>query len=359
MRNPWLSGARPDATWTQLGVIDSLVGDHEHALLHDGEALRLSPTYVTFANVAGDLRLMNRLDEAEQTVQTAFSRNFDGLSFHTELHKIAFLRGDRTGMQRQVEWTRDRRAEAVFLEIRAAVAEYSGRIHEAERLIDRASTLNTRDGLNEATATLRASHSNALAITGDAARATALADSVVAIPATWTWCLQTYAMASDQRRVERLLARFKAAPPGAHQLDPLNPIDIAPLLAWLKGMLLLNRDKPEEALRAMQAARAYQWTDRFLVLPQYWRAYALLAAHRPSDAATEFQTLIVRRSISPYAIARALAHVGLARAYAASGDRAASRKAYEEFFALWKDADADLPILVAARKEYGALAGDP
>jgi len=45
-----------------------------------------------------------------------------------------------------------------------------------------------------------------------------------------------------------------------------------------------------------------------------------------------------------------LAHLGLARAAAFTGDTAQSRKSYENFFALWKEADADLPILRAAKR---------
>ena len=50
-----------------------------------------------------------------------------------------------------------------------------------------------------------------------------------------------------------------------------------------------------------------------------------------------------------------LAHLGLGRALAINGDTAGARKAYQDFFALWKDADRDLPILVEARKEYELL----
>jgi hypothetical protein len=48
-------------------------------------------------------------------------------------------------------------------------------------------------------------------------------------------------------------------------------------------------------------------------------------------------------------------NLGLARAYAIGGDKANAKKAYQDFFATWKDADADLPMLVAAKKEFAAL----
>ena len=47
-----------------------------------------------------------------------------------------------------------------------------------------------------------------------------------------------------------------------------------------------------------------------------------------------------------------LAHLGLAHAAVVLGDTTKARKAYQDFFALWKDADADLPILITAKKEY-------
>jgi hypothetical protein len=47
--------------------------------------------------------------------------------------------------------------------------------------------------------------------------------------------------------------------------------------------------------------------------------------------------------------------LGLARALIANGDTAGARKAYQDFFALWKDADSDLPALSEARKEYEQL----
>jgi hypothetical protein len=51
----------------------------------------------------------------------------------------------------------------------------------------------------------------------------------------------------------------------------------------------------------------------------------------------------------------ALAHLQLARAYSLTDDKPKSRAAYQDFFALWKDADADIPILKEAKAEYAKL----
>ncbi len=50
-----------------------------------------------------------------------------------------------------------------------------------------------------------------------------------------------------------------------------------------------------------------------------------------------------------------LAQLGLARAYAFSGDSIKARTAYQDFFALWKDADPDIPVLKQAKAEYAKL----
>jgi len=51
----------------------------------------------------------------------------------------------------------------------------------------------------------------------------------------------------------------------------------------------------------------------------------------------------------------ALAKLQLARGYAMQGDAARAKAAYQDFLTLWKDADPDIPILIAAKTEYAKL----
>ena len=78
-------------------------------------------------------------------------------------------------------------------------------------------------------------------------------------------------------------------------------------------------------------------------------------ATRAKEAAAEFQTILNHRGWSPISALYPLAHLGLARAAVLQGDAAQARKSYQDFFALWKDADADLPALIEAKKEYKRL----
>lgn len=51
----------------------------------------------------------------------------------------------------------------------------------------------------------------------------------------------------------------------------------------------------------------------------------------------------------------ALVRLQLGRAYSLAGDTAEAKSSYGEFFNLWKDADADIPILKQAKIEYARL----
>jgi len=82
---------------------------------------------------------------------------------------------------------------------------------------------------------------------------------------------------------------------------------------------------------------------------------APLAAHQGSEAAAEFQKVLDQRGIVWNEPIGALAHLGVARAYALQGDTAKVKAAYQDFFTLWKDADPDVPSLIAAKSEYSKL----
>jgi hypothetical protein len=110
-----------------------------------------------------------------------------------------------------------------------------------------------------------------------------------------------------------------------------------------------------EAVRLMESVRTY---DRGLVtglMNNYIRGTLYLEQRRGNEAATEFKKIIENPTIEAFSPAHALAYLGLGRAATISGDNAGALNAYRDFFAMWKDADQDLPVLVEARKEYEKL----
>jgi hypothetical protein len=85
------------------------------------------------------------------------------------------------------------------------------------------------------------------------------------------------------------------------------------------------------------------------------RGDAQLAAAAPGDAAQEFRKFLARRALRLFSFYYPLAQLGLARALAAQHDIASARTAYQDFFAMWKDADPDTPILREAQAEHAKL----
>jgi predicted Zn-dependent protease len=92
-----------------------------------------------------------------------------------------------------------------------------------------------------------------------------------------------------------------------------------------------------------------------MLYPIYIRGQAYLKLRQREEAVAEFQKILDHRTIVVNFVTSALAHLGLARAYALQGDTAKAHAAYNDFFTLWKDADRDIPILKQAKAEYAKL----
>jgi predicted Zn-dependent protease len=117
----------------------------------------------------------------------------------------------------------------------------------------------------------------------------------------------------------------------------------------------LSRGDAARAVQLLEASSAYELAPATYLFSVYLRGEAYLKTGQGIDAAAEFQKMLDHPGIVDNFILGALAHLGLARAYAVAKDNARARNAYLEFFALWKDADPDIPILQEAKAEYGKL----
>jgi tetratricopeptide (TPR) repeat protein len=155
-------------------------------------------------------------------------------------------------------------------------------------------------------------------------------------------------------------ARAKAI---VEELQKSYPSQTVLKVYWLptiKAAIELNANNPNQALVFLEAAAPYELAKppQFQVgtlYPTYIRGLAQLMAHNGSAAASEFQRIIDHSGIVLNFPLGALAHLQLGRAYAMSGGTAKAKRAYQDFFALWKDADPDIPILKEAKAEYAKL----
>jgi predicted Zn-dependent protease len=141
----------------------------------------------------------------------------------------------------------------------------------------------------------------------------------------------------------------------ADKLAHLYPNDTRFNGIWLpliRATIELQRNNPARAIQFLEPATRYEAAADFQ--PQYFRGLSCLRLGKGAEAAVEFQKILDHKGQTDLLVSTLypLARLGLARALSLSGDAARSRKAYEDFFALWRDADSDLPILIEAKNEY-------
>ena len=128
-------------------------------------------------------------------------------------------------------------------------------------------------------------------------------------------------------------------------------------LPTLYAQLALSRKDASKAVEILQAAFPYELGDVGFtnLYPVFVRGEAYLATHLGAEAAGEFQKILDHRGVVFNEPIGALAHLELGRARVLQGDTVKARAAYQDFLALWKDADPDIPILIAAKAEYANL----
>jgi hypothetical protein len=121
----------------------------------------------------------------------------------------------------------------------------------------------------------------------------------------------------------------------------------------IKAATELQRHNPGDAMQVLDEARRYEAIAEFW--PRYLRGLSHLSLKSGREAAAEFQGILDHRGEGTLSVLYPLANLGLARASAILGDVNNSQKQYQEFFSIWKDADADLPVLIEAKKEFASL----
>jgi hypothetical protein len=138
--------------------------------------------------------------------------------------------------------------------------------------------------------------------------------------------------------------------------NPLDTLINAVAVPIIRAGIALNQGNPGKAIELLQAATPYEFGLIAGVQPNYVRGLAYLKLHQGKEAAAEFQRIIDHPGICTIMLPTCrLARLQLGRARAEAGDAGGARTAYQDFFAFWKDADPDIPILKEAKAEYAKL----
>ena len=348
---------RDDVPKIVLGVVFSKLGQYDKLLAENREALRLYAGAANYANLTESYLYLNRLDEARATAADAQAKKLDSPYLRFCLYQLAFLQNDAAVMAQQVTWASGKSGwEDVLAAEEADSAAYFGRLAKARELSRRAVASAERAEEKETAASYEADVALREALFGNAAEARQRAATVLRLSIgrdVQYEAALAFALAGDAARAEALADDLAKRFPE----DTLVQFNYLPTI-HAQGVLL--RMDHSKAIEVLQLAASYELgtpTDRVspALYPVYVRGEAYLTAHQGSEAAAEFQKILDHPGVVINEPIGALAHLGLARAYAMQGDTSKAKAAYQDFLTLWKDADPDIPILIAAKAEYAKL----
>ncbi len=355
-------GEQPNAQGLLGGLSTHGTGRFERAIEASHEAIGADPDFaIGYSSLAKSYFFTDRFAEAESALQRASKRNLEMPDLLVLRYNIAVLNGNQEQMDRAVGLGRGkRRAEHWMAHEQALALARSGRLQAARQSSKRAVERALQEGEREAAASYQAARAVWEAVCGNAAEGKR--NSMAALKL------------SNGRDVEyaaALALGLSGSSSGTEVLagdlerrfpeDTFVKFTYAPVLHALAA---LWRGKPADSVERLHIALPYELAVNGLNFNHFYlgglhsayvRGEALVAEHRYTEAVAEFQKLLDHRGIVGLDPIGALAHWRLGRAFAASGDKAKAKAAYEAFITLWKNADPDVPILKRAKAEYDRL----
>ncbi len=360
---------RDEEPQVYLWIAYTLMGDYEKAHVAALQAFKLNPVSGNnYVNLAYTYQWINQLDQAKTTVSESRAHGIDSPWLPLLLYNVDFLEHDAAGMQQQVTDASGRPGvDDQILFLQSETAAYGGQFEKARELTHRAADSAERVDEKETAAEYLSHDAIRQALVGNVAVARQQAQAALVTAKSriaQAFSAIAFGQAGDSTEAERIAADLNKRFPQ----DTDVQFDFLPMIH--AGIELRGCDGAR-AISALAVSAPYELAEgnasfTFALYPVYLRGEAYLAANQGPAAATEFQKILDHSSVVGNEPIGSLARLGLARAYslqaasAQGGDGATSarskaRTAYQDFFALWKDADPDVPILIAAKSEYAKL----
>jgi tetratricopeptide (TPR) repeat protein len=360
----YVTGDREEAvkvlkSWTQtypndfiphnnLCVNYALAGKWEDSMAEAKEAVRLSPNNVVPKTnlIEGYIRT-NRFDEAQQSLDQLLGDNTERGSYKFYASIIAFAKGDVDAANKALEFFAKSPNEPDLTDAQSNMAGFAGQWKKALALSARSYEIDVRTDRKENAAQIDGANAFLESQFGLCDQAKPSAERALSVyKARSTLGLAALALAAcgDPRGIAITDDLQKRYPKDT----PIN-FFIAPMV---KALVESNKGNSSAAIDALQPAMNFEFGNIPGLWLNYVRANIFLRGKMGNEAATEFRKILDHRGVEPASPFYNLAHLGLARALMLTGDAASARTEYQNFFAAWKDADPDLPILVDAKKEY-------
>src|SRR5271155_3898180 len=341
-----------------LGVNYIILGQYEKGVEEMRAALQIKPnSAAAYANLIGAYCSLYRLEDAKSAWDQSQARKLDGPALRLARYALGFLQHDETAMKDQMDWAAGKPgAEDLLLSAQSDTEAHRGRLAVANELSRRAVDSATHAEAPETAGTWQADQALREAEFGNSAQARQSAAAALALSTgrdVEMMAALAFARSGEAAKAEQL----------ADKLDRESPLDTMIQGYWLptiRASIALDKGDAKKAVELLQAASPYELSQpqpfQFSTMyPIYVRGLAFSKAGLQQQAAVEFQKILDHPGLVVNFPLGSLARLQLGRARALGGDKAAAKQAYDEFFALWKDADPTSQVLKEAKTEYAKL----
>jgi len=254
-------------------------------------------------------------------------------------------------MKQEAEWGRGKPDEAEMIANFAWGETFSGRFKKGEELTKQSVDMFLSQGAKENAANILITLSQTQALVGkcqvakeNVLRALTIFKGRVSMSGGATTLAACGDVAKSQTLMDEVLKEYPKDLPVTMMSAPLT-----------RALIEKDRGNLDQAIEYLESVRRYDLGIIAGLANNYARGLVLLDQKKGTEATVEFKKILAHRAIDFFSPVHAMAQLQLARSAAAGGDLTSSRKYYQDFFAAWRDADQDLPVLIEAKKEYAQM----
>ena len=336
---------------SNLGVLYNRLGDEENGLKYTLKEIQIAPdSNFGYLNAAWSYDALGRFEEAKSVESASMKRVGDVPVVHAMLAVTALAQGDTATEEKEIGLAGENAGDVVrFVFVaQAGRAAGHGQLRKAEERLQKWEDAARRHDVTDlAAAAIGSKALFEILLTGKARQKfdPAAVLAVSSVPDSKLLAAFVLALSGRDAEATRLADALAAERPHDTWYNAM-------LIPSIRAQIELNHGNAAKAVELLKPAQPYDKANA-TVLRLRGQAYSKNRQYKEAEA--EFQAAMKRRTDGTEDPAAWLAPLDLARAYAADGDKANARTAYQDFLASWKDADPDLPLLAAAKAEYAKL----
>jgi eukaryotic-like serine/threonine-protein kinase len=326
------------------------LGDFEKGLQISLENIRAAPeSNYGYDNAAFSYIALERFEEAKAIANTGLQKTDGAAVLHVALAETAMAQDDTAAEQKEAALASTNLPGYLqLLFAQTGWAAGHGQLRKAQDLLSKAEDISRRMGFSESQAFALSAKSRLEMLLGkrsrpgfDSAGPLSLSQS----PNVVAFVASTLALSGNDSAALRLADDLSRKRPRDTWFQALN-------IPAIRAQIEVNHGNGAKTIELLKPAHSY---DKGRAGIMFLRGQAYLLNHQPQEAQEEFQVAIKLRNAGRRDPSSWLAQLYLARAYAMQGDTAKARATYQDFLALWKDADPDVPLLKQAKDEYAKL----